>query len=554
MKKIWINNYEQGVATDANVAQYSSIPDVFLHSVERFSSRVAYRNFGTSLTFYQTGLLTKYFASFLQNHLQVKRGERIAIMMPNVLQYPVAIFGALRAGMVVVNVNPLYTPRELAYQLNNSGATTIIILENFANTLSSIIEQTQIKNIIIARIGDLLGSIKGRVINFAVRYIKKMIAEYNLPNTISFNRAIELGKQKPFVEVALSLDDLAMLQYTGGTTGTAKGAMLTHGNICANMAQAREWIKNKLIFGEETFVTPLPLYHIFSLTVNLMIACNVGATNVLITNPRDIKSFIKILRHTKTTVITGVNTLFNALLDNPDFAKIDFSTWKLSLSGGMATQKSVAKQWYKITGLPLIEAYGLTECSPGVCVNPLNITEYTGDIGLPIPNTEVQIRDNDGCEVPIGEVGELWVKGPQVMKGYWQTDEETAKVFDKDGWLSTGDICTMDNRGFIRLIDRKKDIIVISGFNVYPNEIEEIVANMEGVREVACIGTLNEKNNEAIKIFVVRNNPSKLTKEEIISYCKKQLTAYKVPKIIEFCDELPKSNVGKVLRQKLRDQ
>ena len=431
MKKIWINNYEQGVATDANVAQYSSIPDVFLHSVERFSSRVAYRNFGTSLTFYQTGLLTKYFASFLQNHLQVKRGERIAIMMPNVLQYPVAIFGALRAGMVVVNVNPLYTPRELAYQLNNSGATTIIILENFANTLSSIIEQTQIKNIIIARIGDLLGSIKGRVINFAVRYIKKMIAEYNLPNTISFNRAIELGKQKPFVEVALSLDDLAMLQYTGGTTGTAKGAMLTHGNICANMAQAREWIKNKLIFGEETFVTPLPLYHIFSLTVNLMIACNVGATNVLITNPRDIKSFIKILRHTKTTVITGVNTLFNALLDNPDFAKIDFSTWKLSLSGGMATQKSVAKQWYKITGLPLIEAYGLTECSPGVCVNPLNITEYTGDIGLPIPNTEVQIRDNDGCEVPIGEVGELWVKGPQVMKGYCRQMKKLPKFLIK---------------------------------------------------------------------------------------------------------------------------
>ncbi|MBR6027418.1 MAG: AMP-binding protein [Neisseriaceae bacterium] len=552
MKNIWIKNYEHGVAATADVTQYSSIIEMFLHSVDTFASRVAYRNFGTSLTFQQTGLLTEYFASFLQNHLQLEKGSRIAIMMPNLLQYPVAIFGALRAGMVVVNVNPLYTPRELAYQLNNSGANTIIILENFANTLSEILEQTQIKNIIIARIGDLLGNIKGAIMNFAVRYIKKMVNEYSLPNTIEFNQAIEYGKQTPFSPIPISLDDLALLQYTGGTTGIAKGAMLTHGNICANMAQAREWIKNKLNFGEETFITPLPLYHIFSLTVNLMLACNVGASNILITNPRDIKSFIRILRHNKSTVITGVNTLFNALLNNPNFAKIDFSTWKISLSGGVATQKNVAEQWYKITGLPLIEAYGLTECSPGVCVNPLNITAYTGNIGFPIPNTEVQIRNNDGCEVQIGEAGELWVRGPQVMKGYWQTDEETAKVFDKDGWLATGDICVMDNRGCIKLIDRKKDIIVISGFNVYPNEIEDIVANIEGVREVACIGTFNEKNNEIIKLFVVRNS-SKLTKDEIIAYCRKQLTAYKIPKIIEFCDELPKSNVGKVLRQKLRN-
>lgn len=553
MEKIWLQSYEPGVAAEVDVKKYTSVPDVFWSSVEKFRHTEGFTNMGVSQTYEETGKLVNQFASFLQNHLKLPRGERVAIMMPNVLQYPIATFGILQAGLVVVNVNPLYTPRELEHQLNDSGATTIVVLENFANTLELVLNKTPVKNVIVASIGDLLGTVKGSIVNFVLRKIKKMVPSYRLPNAIQFNDALKIGRQTPFQKIELSLDDLAFLQYTGGTTGVAKGAMLTHGNICANMAQASEWIKNQIIPGKELVVTPLPLYHIFSLTVNLMIFTEAGGKNILITNPRDIPGFIKEMKKYKVTVMSGVNTLFNALVHHPDFASIDFSTWKIALGGGMSVQKAVADQWQQITGKPLIEAYGLTETSPGVCVNPLNITAYTGMIGLPISNTDVQLRDNNGKEVPLGESGELWVKGPQVMKGYWQRPDETAKVMDADGYLATGDVGIMNAQGYIKLVDRKKDMIVVSGFNVYPNEVEDVVATHPGVLEVACVGVPSEKTGEALKLFVVKKDPN-LTEKDIINFCRTELTAYKVPKIIEFRDELPKTNVGKILRRALRDE
>lgn len=551
MEKLWLKSYEQGVNPEIDISQYSSISDVFRQSVEKFSDKPAFQNMGKTLTYAEVGKLATDFASYLQNVLKLPRGERVAIMMPNVLQYPIALFGILQAGLVAVNTNPLYTPRELEHQLKDSGATTIVVLENFANTLELVLPRTQIKHVIVASVGEMFGMIKGALMNFVIRKVKKMVPEYRIPNTITFQTALKQGAANTFKPVELTRDDTALLQYTGGTTGLAKGAVLSHGNICANMLQAKEWIKFQLSEGKETVIAALPLYHIFALTVNLMIFANAGSKIILITNPRDMKGFIGELKKEPISVFIGVNTLFNAMVNRPDFAEVDFSRLKLTLGGGMATQKAVAEKWKKITGTPIVEAYGLTEASPGVCCNPLNIEAYSGGIGLPVSSTEVELRDADGKEVPIGQPGELWVRGPQVMKGYWNRPEETAKAIDARGFLETGDIAVMDEKGWLKLVDRKKDLIVVSGFNVYPNEIEEVVAGNDKVLEVACIGVKSEKTGEAIKVFVVRKDPS-LTKEELIDFCRKELTAYKVPKDIEFRDELPKSNVGKILRRELR--
>ena len=551
MEKLWLKSYEQGVSPEIDISQYSSISDVFRQSVEKFADKPAFQNMGKTLTYAEVGKLATDFASYLQNVLKLPRGERVAIMMPNVLQYPIALFGILQAGLVAVNTNPLYTPRELEHQLKDSGATTIVVLENFANTLELVLPRTQIKHVIVASVGEMFGMIKGALMNFVIRKVKKMVPEYRIPNAIAFQTALKQGAANTFKPVELTRDDTALLQYTGGTTGLAKGAVLSHGNICANMLQAKEWIKNSLHEGKETVIAALPLYHIFALTVNLMIFANAGSKIILITNPRDMKGFIGELKKEPISVFIGVNTLFNAMVNRPDFAEVDFSRLKLTLGGGMATQKTVAEKWKKITGTLIVEAYGLTEASPGVCCNPLNIEAYSGGIGLPVSSTEVELRDADCKEVPIGQPGELWVRGPQVMKGYWNRPEETAKAIDARGFLETGDIAVMDEKGWLKLVDRKKDLIVVSGFNVYPNEIEEVVAGNDKVLEVACIGVKSEKTGEAIKVFVVRKDPS-LTKEELIDFCRKELTAYKVPKDIEFRDELPKSNVGKILRRELR--
>ncbi len=553
MEKPWLQSYETGVAHEIDITRYQSIIDVFQKSVAKFGEKPAFQNMGKSLSYNETAKLATEFASYLQNVLKLQRDERVAIMMPNLLQYPVALFGILQAGLVVVNTNPLYTPRELEHQLKDSGATTIIVLENFANTLELVLPRTDIKNVIIASVGEMFGAIKGSLINFVLRKVKKMVPEYRIANTTTFQTALKQGAAHTFHPVDLNRDDTALLQYTGGTTGVAKGAMLSHGNICANMMQASEWIKNLLREGEEVVIAALPLYHIFALTVNLMIFSNAGSKIILITNPRDMKSFISDMKKDRISVFIGVNTLFNGLVNRPEFAEIDFSNLKLTLGGGMATQRAVAEKWKKITGTPIVEAYGLTECSPGVCCNPLNIEAYSGGIGLPVPSTEVELRDGDGKLVPQGQPGEMWVRGPQVMKGYWNRPEDTAKAIDSKGFIETGDIAVMDEKGWFKLVDRKKDLIVVSGFNVYPNEIEEVVAHHDKVLEVACIGVPNEKTGEALKVFVVKKDDS-LTKEELINFCRTELTAYKIPKDIEFRDELPKSNVGKILRRELRDE
>ena len=553
MEKLWLNSYEQGVNAEIDITQYSSISDVFRQSVEKFAHQPAFQNMGKTLTYAEVGKLAENFASYLQNVLKLPRGERVAIMLPNLLQYPIALFGILQAGLVAVNTNPLYTPRELEHQLKDSGATTIIVLENFANTLELVLPRTQIKHVIVASVGEMFGFFKGTLMNFVLRKIKKMVPEYRISGAIPFQTTLKEGAAHTFSPVTLTREDTALLQYTGGTTGVAKGAVLSHGNICANMLQAKEWIKNQLREGKETVIAALPLYHIFALTVNLMIFTNAGSKIILNTNPRDMKGFIGELKKERISVFIGVNTLFNGMVNQPDFSTVDFSNLRLTLGGGMATQKAVAEKWKKITGTPIVEAYGLTEASPGVCCNPLNIEAYSGGIGLPVPSTEVELRDADGKEVGIGHPGELWVRGPQVMKGYWNRPEETAKTIDALGFLETGDIAVMDEKGWLKLVDRKKDLIVVSGFNVYPNEIEEVISHNDKVMEVACIGVPNEKTGEALKVFVVKKDPS-LTKEELIEFCRTELTAYKVPKDIEFRDELPKSNVGKILRRELREQ
>ena len=553
MEKPWLDSYEKGVKAEIDETLYQSIPDVFRQSVEKFANQPAFQNMGKTLTYAEVGKLAEDFASYLQNVLKLPRGERVAIMLPNLLQYPIALFGILQAGLVVVNTNPLYTPRELEHQLKDSGATTIIVLENFANTLELVLPRTQIKHVIVASVGEMFGFFKGSLINFVLRKVKKMVPEYRISDTIPFQTALKEGAAHTFRPVSLTREDTALLQYTGGTTGVAKGAILSHGNICANMQQAAEWIVNLLQPGKETVIAALPLYHIFALTVNLMIFTQAGSKIILITNPRDMKSFIGDMKKERVSVFVGVNTLFNGMVNQPDFATVDFSSLKLTLGGGMATQKAVAEKWKNITGTPIVEAYGLTEASPGVCANPLNIPAYTGGIGLPIPSTEIELRDANGNEVAQGQPGEMWIRGPQVMKGYWNRPEETAKVLDARGFLATGDIAVMDEKGWFKLVDRKKDLIVVSGFNVYPNEVEDVAASHPKVLEAACIGVSSPKTGEALKLFIVKKDES-LTAEELIAFCRTELTAYKVPKDIEFRDELPKSNVGKILRRELRKE
>ena len=551
MEKIWLKSYPAGVPAEIDVDQFRSLGDLFEKSVAQFSQRDAFYCMGKTITYAELDALSARFGAFLQGELGLAKGARVALMMPNVLQYPVALYGALRAGYTVVNVNPLYTARELEHQLKDAGVEAIVILENFAHTLQSVIGKLSLRHVVVTRLGELLGFPKGAIVDFVVRRIRKMVPAWSLPGSVRFSDALQRGARHALKPVDVGHEDIAFLQYTGGTTGMAKGAVLTHRNIIANMQQAHAWIRPVVREGQEIIITALPLYHIFSLTANCLTFFKVGATNILITNPRDIPGFVKELAKHRFTAITGVNTLFNALLNNPDFAKLDFSSLHVSLGGGMAVQQAVAERWKKVTGVALVEAYGLTETSPAVTLNPLDLKEFNHAIGLPISSTDISIRDDDGVEQPVGQRGELCVRGPQVMRGYWNRPEETARVFTSDGYLRTGDIAVIDAAGFITLVDRKKDMILVSGFNVYPNEVEDVVASHPGVLEVAAVGVPDERSGEAVKVFVVRKDPA-LTAEALIAHCRKELTGYKVPHHVEFRDELPKSNVGKILRRELR--
>ena len=553
MDKIWLQSYQAGVPSEVDLNEFQSLGEMFEKSVAQYRDNVAYINMGVKLTYGEVDKLSRDFAAYLQSVLNLPQGSRVAIMMPNVLQYPICMFGALRAGYTVVNVNPLYTPRELEHQLKDSGAEAIVILENFAHTLEQVLARTPVKHIVMARLGDMLGFPKGSVVNFVVKYVKKMVPAWNLPRAIDFGTTLAKGGRADFKPVKVTQEDLAFLQYTGGTTGLSKGAMLTHRNILANVAQAHAWIKPAIKDGGEFIVTALPLYHIFALTANCFTFFKIGASNLLITNPRDIPAFVAEMGKYPFTVLTGVNTLFNAMLNNDAFAALDFSHFRLTLGGGMAVQRAVAEKWKVVTGQTLIEAYGLTETSPAATMNPLTIPDYNGAIGLPISSTEVTIRDDAGVDVPLGERGELCVRGPQVMKGYYNRPEETANVMTADGFLKTGDVAVMDEKGFVRIVDRKKDMILVSGFNVYPNEVEDVVAMHPGVMEVAAVGVPNDKSGEAVKIFVVKKDQA-LTPEALIAHCREHLTGYKVPSQVEFRADLPKTNVGKILRRELRDE
>jgi long-chain acyl-CoA synthetase len=551
MTKIWHKAYDPGVPFEINPDEYSSINEMLEMGFRKFQKLPAFHNMGTTLTYEDIDRLSRKFASYLQNNLGLQKGDRVALMMPNILQYPVALFGVLRAGMVAVNVNPLYTPRELEHQLKDSGASAIVIFANSGHVLEKIVSGTPVKHIMITQIGDFLKFPKNYIVNFVIKKVKKMVPDFNLPNQLDFKTCVIEGDESKFSKPDVKSSDTAFLQYTGGTTGVAKGAVLTHRNIVSNMVQARAWIKDFITDGKEIIITPLPLYHIFSLTANCFVFSSVGALNILITNPRDIPGFIKELSKWKFTAFTGVNTLFNGLLNNEDFRKLDFSALRLTLGGGMAVQKAVADRWRQVTGKPLIEAYGLTETSPAACINPMTLKEYNGYIGLPIPSTDVEIKDDNGKTVPLGEIGEISIRGPQIMKGYYNRPEETAKVMTNDGFFKTGDLGFMTEQGFVKIVDRKKDMILVSGFNVYPNELEDVIAQHPKVLECAAIGVPDEKSGEVVKIFVVKKDDS-LTQEELMKYCREHLTSYKVPKSIEFRNELPKSNVGKILRKDLR--
>jgi long-chain acyl-CoA synthetase len=554
MKKIWLQHYPQGVPAEVDVSQYRSLKEILEISCQRFAALPAFTNMGTSITYAQLDRLTSRFGAFLQQQLGLGKGARVAIMMPNLLQYPVALFGALRAGMTVVNVNPLYTARELRHQLRDSGAEAIVVLENFAHTLQEVLGDTPVKTVITTQVGDLLPPLKSRLVNFVVKYVKRMVPEWRIAAAMDFRAALKLGERHSLQDVPLGPDDIAFLQYTGGTTGIAKGAILTHGNIVANLQQTSAWMSRVLQEGAEIVVTPLPLYHIFSLTANCLTFMKWGANNLLITNPRDIPAFIKEIRRSRFTVITGVNTLFNALLNHSGIREVDASALKVAVGGGMAVQRSVAERWQEAMGVALIEGYGLTETSPNVCANPLDAKEFSGAVGMPLPSTELSIRNDKGEELGISEVGEICVRGPQVMKGYWNLPEETAKALDQDRWLRTGDMGMLDERGYVRITDRKKDLVIVSGFNVYPNEVEDVVAMHPGVLESAVIGVPDEHSGEAVKVIALRKDPT-LTEKALVEHCRKYLTGYKVPKYVEFRTEpLPKTPIGKVLRRVLRDE
>ncbi len=550
MDKIWLKSYPEGVPAEIDIDHIPSLVALFEDACRSYADKVAYISMGKEMSYRQLDEESRAFAGWLQS-LGLKKGERVALMMPNLLQYPVALFGTLRAGCVVANCNPLYTPRELEHQLKDCGAVAIVIVENFAHTLQQIIGKTAVKHVLVTPMGELLG-LKGLIVNAVVRHVKKLVPAWSLPGAINFKTALAAGRAHGFQPVALTQDDIAFLQYTSGTTGVSKGAMLTHANIASNVMQAHAWIKPVVRDGQELILTALPLYHIFALTANCLTFLMIGAKNLLIANPRDIPGFVKEWGKYPVTVVTGVNTLFNALLNNADFAKLDFSTMRVTLGGGMAVQAPVAERWLKVTGTPLLQAYGLTETSPAATINPLDMHEFNGAIGLPISSTEVSIRDDYGLEVPTSQVGEICIRGPQVMKGYWNRPEETDHVFHADRFLRTGDMGYIDQKGFVFLVDRKKDMILVSGFNVYPNEVEEAVAMHPGVIDVAAIGVADEHSGEAVKIFVVRKDPN-ITDRQLIEHCRTVLTGYKVPKHVEFRDDLPRTNVGKILRRALKE-
>jgi long-chain acyl-CoA synthetase len=558
MERFWLKHYPDGVPHDVDLSQYGSLVALMEEGFRTHATRNAYAYMDRFFTFADIDRYSAAFAAWLQSQ-GIPRGARIALMMPNVVQYPIALAGVLRAGCVVVNVNPLYTPRELEHQLKDSGAEAIVILENFASTLQQVIERTAVKRVVIATLGEMLGFPKGTIVDFAVRKLKKMVPAYTLPGHVRFTAALDAGARRKLEPVALTLRDTAFLQYTGGTTGVSKGATLTHGNLVANVLQMEAWIVPALqdtsrgpVPDQFVYICALPLYHVFALVVNCLFGLRIGTLNVLITNPRDIPGFVREIARYKFNVLPGVNTLYNALVENEAFRKLDFSSLRVANGGGMAVQKATSEKWLALTGVPIIEGYGLSETSPVATCNPILNREYNGTIGLPFPSTEIDILDDAGQPVPLGQPGEIAIRGPQVMAGYWNRPDETAKVMTPDGFFKSGDVGIMDERGYIRIVDRKKDMILVSGFNVYPNEIEQVIATHPGVLECAAVGVPDEKSGEAVKVFVVRKDPT-LTREQVLDFCKEHLTGYKKPKYVEFRDELPKSNVGKILRRELRD-
>ena len=551
MEKIWLEkSYPPGVEFEIDPDKYNSLADLFFKYTKLYQNNTAFINMGASISYQELAEQATDFAAYLQQDLGLVKGDKFAIMIPNLLQYPIALFGALISGLTVVNVNPLYTPRELQHQLKDSGAKGILILENFAHVLEGVIDKTDVNHVITTAVGDRLGKLKGGVINAVLKHVKKQVPAYNLPNAVKFNKAMATGSKCSFTPVNVVGSDLAFLQYTGGTTGPSKGAMLTHRNMVANLEQSNAVTKNVYEIGKEIMVTALPLYHVYALTSNCLCFIPFGGTNLLITNPRDMVGFVKELSKYQFTAITGVNTLFNALLHTPGFDKLDFSALKLGFGGGMAVQRPVAELWEKVTKTRLLEGYGLTECCPLVTMSPYNQESYNGSIGIPASSTDIRLIGDDGEEVPIGEPGEMWVKGPQVMKGYHNRQDATDEVL-KDGWLATGDIATMDENGFFKIVDRKKDMIIVSGFNVFPNEIEEVIVMHDGVLEAAAIGVPCDSTGEMVKVFIVKKDPN-LDEQAIFDHCHEMLTNYKRPKLVEFINELPKTNVGKVLRKELR--
>jgi long-chain acyl-CoA synthetase len=551
MDKVWLQHYPQGIPAEAEYRAYRSLKEILTATCTRFADRPAYGNLGVTITYRELDQLSRDFGAYLQKVAGLKKGERLAIMLPNLLQYPIALFGAQRAGVVVVNTNPLYTGRELEHQLKDSGASAIVVLENFAHTLEEVLPRTSVRTVITTQIGDLFPAFKRMLTNLVVKHVKKLVPEWHLAKAVSFTDALAAGRAEQLDDVAIGPEDLAFLQYTGGTTGVAKGAMLTQANMVANLQQLSAWIGRDLKDGQEVAVIPLPLYHVYALTAN-MVFMKIGSRIELITNPRDLPAFVATLKKVPMTAMIGVNTLYSALLNAPGFAQLDLRGLKLASAGGMAVQRAVAERWKQVTGTPLVEGYGLTETAPVVISNPLNIEDWTGNIGLPIPSTEAAVLDDDGRALPIGEVGEICIRGPQVMKGYWQRPDETAKVFTSDGWFRTGDMGFMDAQGRFKITDRKKDMIIVSGFKVFPNELEDVVMLHPGVLEVAAIGVPDERSGEAVKIVVVKKDPS-LGERELLEHCRKHLTGYKVPKLVEFRTEpLPKSNIGKILRRELR--
>ena len=553
MNKYWLKSYPKGVSSEINLDEFSSLVDLFDQSCNRFNKKTSFTNFGVKISFRDLKTFSESLSSFLINNLKLQKGERVSIMMPNILQYPITTFGILKSGLVVDNINPLFTPRELKAQLIDSGSETIVIAENFASNLQKIIIETKIKNVIITNVGELLG-FKGVLLNFVLRRIKKLVPKYSIPNSIKFSEVIKIGSKYKFKNQDIDREDIAFLQYTGGTTGGVKAAILSHRNILANAIQVREWLGKKLKFGEDLAICALPLYHIFALTCNSMVYFYFGANNILITNPRDIPSFVRELKKYKFTFISGVNTLFNKLMEDPNFKYCNFSNLKISIAGGMTVQKSVGDLWQDITGCTMVVGYGLSETAPAASIDPINGKSFSNTIGLPLPSTEMSIQDDFGKILPPGQEGEICIKGPQVMRGYWKNDEETKKVLTKDGWFKTGDIGVMRKDGFFKIVDRKKDMIIVSGFNVYPNEIEEVAMQHHKVLEAGCVGIKNENGQETVKLFISVKEGKSLSIEEIMQYCRQNLTAYKVPKTLEIVDEIPKSNVGKILRRELREK